>query len=295
MKKIGVIGANSYIARNLYYILRHSDEEYEINLYDYNDSFRDGDYDTYKKVDITDKQSVKYIDFSCDILFLFSGKTGTLSGFDEYETFINVNEIGLLNLLTEYHLQNSAAKIIFPSTRLVYKGSCTPLKEGSEKEFKTIYAVNKFACENYLRQFNSIFGVKYAVFRICVPYGTLIKGASSYGTAEFMLNKAQNGHNISLYGDGSVRRTITHISDLCNILILGALNSSCINDVYNIGGEDYSMLEMAEEIARRYGVQVETTPWPDKALMIESGCTVFDDEKLQKIVGYSYSYHFKEW
>lgn len=39
------------------------------------------------------------------------------------------------------------------------------------------------------------------------------------------------------------------MGDLCNALIEGALSDACINDVYNIGGEDYSLKEMAELIA----------------------------------------------
>ena len=235
------------------------------------------------------------MDLICDIIYMFIGKTGSANGFDDCDTFLNINEKALLNLLNEYRRQNSKAKIVFPSTRLVYKGKKGKLSEDAEKEFKTIYAINKYACEQYLAQYRNVFGVKYCIFRICIPYGTLISGASSYGTAEFMLKKAQQNENIILYGDGSVRRTLTYMGDLCDILIDGGINDSCENTVYNIGGEDYSLKEMAELIAKKYNVGVDFVEWPEVALKIESGDTVFDDCKLKRVLNYQLKKTFIQW
>ena len=294
MKKITIVGANSYIARNVILRLEQRFPECELKLYDYAEKQVDGQ-SNYTSINILDKESVAKIDFACDCIYMFIGKTGSANGFDDYDTFLNVNEKALLNLLNEYRNQKSEAKIIFPSTRLVYKGKNGKLSENAEKEFKTIYAINKYACEQYLKQYHNVFGVKYCIFRICIPYGTLISGASSYGTAEFMLGKAQKKENICLYGDGSVRRTLTYMGDLCDILIDGGMNADCENTVYNIGGEDYSLKEMAELIAKRYNDGVDFVEWPDVALKIESGNTVFDDCKLQSILSYKFKQTFKQW
>lgn len=294
MKKIVVIGANSYIARNLIYYIRHRHLDYRLKLYDKAKEQIDGE-EGYQSVNILDCESVSTIDFACDVIFMFIGKTGSANGFDDYNSFIDVNERALLGLLNAYRNASSTAKIIFPSTRLVYKGKQGPQKENAEKEFKTIYAINKYACENYLMQYHNVFNVNYCIFRICVPYGTLISGASSYGTAEFMISKASKGENISLYGDGSVRRTLTYMEDLCKVMLEGAISTSCSNDIYNIGGEDYSLKEMAELIANKYGVGIDYVPYPDTALKIESGDTVFDDTKLNQIIPMNYKGAFAEW
>jgi len=223
------------------------------------------------------------------------GRTGSVNGFEEYESFIDINERALLNLLDEYRRQNSKARIIYPSTRLVYKGKNGPQKEDAVKEFKTIYAINKFACEQYLEQYHRVYDVQYTIFRICIPYGTLIKEASSYGTADFMLAKAKRGEDISIYGDGSVRRTLTYIDDLCRTLIEGALSEKCANDVFNVGGEDYSLSEMAELIAKKYCVNVAYVTWPEVALKIESGDTVFDSSKLEALKVCCTSSKFADW
>lgn len=293
MKKVAIIGANSYIARNVLYVLKKG-YDCEVNIYDYTDQQVDG-ADNYTSVNILDAESVKKIDLDCDVVFMFVGKTGSANGFDEFNTFIDINERSLLTLLNEMRRQNSKAKLIFPSTRLVYKGKKGPQKEDAEKEFKTIYAINKFSCEQILNQYHNVFGLNYCIFRICIPYGTLIPNATSYGTAEFMLKKATSGENITLYGDGSVRRTLTYMGDLCRVLIEGAFNDKCINDVFNVGGEDYSLKEMAELIATKYNVGISYVEWPAVAKKIESGDTVFDSTALDTLLNYKYEMTFGNW
>ncbi len=291
---IGIIGANSFLARNLIYTLKKEFPTYRLALYGRGELQKDG-FDNYKQINILDRETVQNIDLNCDIVFFFIGKTGSANGFDDYNTFIDVNEKSLLNLLDEYRRQKSNAKIVFPSTRLVYKGKRDLQNENDEKEFKTIYAVNKYACEQYLQQFHNVFGVRYCIFRICVPYGSLILNASSYGTVDFMLKRAKNGQNITLYGDGTPRRTVTYIEDLCNVLIAGAKNDHCDNNIYNIGGEDYSLREMALLIAKKYCVGIDYIPWPEEAKRIESGDTVFCSTKLDKIIGNMTRSKFTDW
>ncbi len=273
-RKVAVIGANSYIARNVIHQISERYPGVSLMLYDYPDTHPDR-FSNYKKISILDRK-------------------GSANGFDDYDSFLDVNERALLNILSEYRSQKSSAKIVFPSTRLVYKGRPGLLDEDSEKEFKTIYAINKFACENYLKQYNNVFGVQYCIFRICVPYGTLVSGAASYGTAEFMLNKAKRGEDITLYGDGKQRRTFTYMEDLVDVLVEGGMSDRCVNDVYNVGGEDLSLREMAEMVAERYGVEVLSVPWPEVALKIESGDTVFDSSKLEGVIGRLTNSTFRE-
>lgn len=292
--KIAIIGSNGYIARNLTEFIKHEHTQVQLKLYDVAPESVDG-HEEYSQVNILDDKSLSLLDLDCDVIYMFVGKTGTAQGFDDFNLYIDVNERALLNLLNEYRRQESKAKIVFPSSRLVYKGRKGLLLEDDEKEAKTIYAANKLACEKYLEAYSNAYDVKYCTVRICVPYGSLISGASSYGTAEFMLGKAGRGEDITLYGDGSQRRTLTYIGDLCAMLYKAGESDNCVNDVYNIGGENYSLRDMAERIADLYGVGVVETPWPDMAKRIESGDTVFDSRKLDSLIGDNIEMSFEKW
>lgn len=294
MMKISIIGANSFIARNLIFDLKRKRPADKLFLYDYAERQIDDQKD-YQKISILEKESLANVELDVDLIYVFVGKTGSGNGFDEYTSFLDINEIALLNILDECRKRGCKAKIVFPSTRLVYKGATGKLKEDAAKEFKTIYSINKFSCEQYLKQYHNVFGLRYVIFRICVPYGSFIPNANSYGTTDFMIQKARNGENIILYGDGSSRRTLTHMEDLCDALIMGACCTECENDVYNIGGEDYSLKEMAELIAVGFGVNIDYVSWPELALKIESGDTVFDDSKLGALCNIKYKHRFIDW
>lgn len=276
--KVAIIGANGYIGRHLTFYLQKMG--ITPNCYDVQDEVRDN----YKKIDLTDKKSVMDIDLNVDYIFMFAGLTGTYAGFDKYETYNAINEIGLLDLLDAIRNSEYRPKVIFPSTRLVYKGVDKPLKETDEKETKTIYAVNKIACEGLLQAYKASFDIPYSVFRICIPYGNLLSTDYSFGTVGFFIKQASAGKDITLYGGGNIKRTFTHMEDLCYQVVEGAFNPNSNGEIYNIGGETYSLREAAEIIAAKFGTNVVDVPWPERDLRIESDHTYFDDSKIRRLL-----------
>lgn len=279
-----VFGANGYIGRHLSYFL----EERDFCVHNF-DIQEDSKLKMYQQFDVTDQILYDSIDFNVDYIFWFSGITGTYDSFESASAFINVNEIGLVNLLNSIKNLPNKPKIIFPSTRLVYKASSEPLKEADPKLPITVYAVNKLSCEQILESYNRLFGIQYTVYRICVPYGSLFSENYSYGTIGFFLTKAKKGENISLYGDGSLMRTFTHIKDLCYQIINTCADNKSDNKAINIGGENLSLKDVAEIIAEKYNITTSLVDWPRDALLLESGDTFFDDSLIQDILqGYDY-------
>lgn len=280
-KKIAIIGANGFIGRHIAHYLVSNCHPH-IDCYDV---VEEADLPNYHKVDLTNKESVSLINLNVDYIFMFAGLTGTYAGFDAYNKYVSINELGLLNLLDAIKNSQYRPKVVFPSTRLVYKGKDKPLKEGDEKECKTIYAANKIACEGYLKAYFDSFDIPYTVFRICIPYGNLISADYSFGTIGFFIKQAVAGKDITLYGGGTIKRTFTHMEDLCRQVIEGAFKLESNGEVYNIGGEMLSLHDAAEIIAKKYGVNVLTVPWPERDIRIESNHTYFDDTKIQALLG----------
>lgn len=276
--KVAVIGSKGYIGKHLVYYLQRLG--ITVNMYDVQDS----DEPNYKQIDITNSESVAEIDFNVDYIFMFAGLTGTYVGFDKYQMFNAINEIGLLNLLNAIRNSEYRPKVIFPSTRLVYKGCDKHLKETDEKETKTVYAVNKIACEGLLQAYKASFDIPYTVFRICIPYGNLLSKDYSFGTIGFFIKQAKAGNDITLYGGGSIKRTFTHMEDLCYQIVEGAFKENSNGEIYNVGGETMSLREAAEIVAGRFGTKVVDVPWPERDLRIESDHTYFDDAKIQDLL-----------
>ncbi len=270
-KRCAIIGNNGYIGKHLVHYIQ---TVYHIEP---------ACYDV-EQIDLTKKESLQSIDLDVDFLFVFAGLTGTHASFEKYEQYTMVNEVGLMNLLDLISQSPYRPHIVFPSSRLVYKGVDKPLKEDDEKDAKTIYAANKIACEHLLHAYANRYEIPYTICRICVPYGNMLSGDYSFGTVGAFLRRAKAGENISLYGGGTIKRTFTHIEDVCYQIVNAAFNQRDKEQIYNIGGETLSLHDAAQIISDKYGVQVLTVDWPEKDLLIESGDTYFDDTKIRAAI-----------
>lgn len=219
---------------------------------------------------------------------MFAGKTGTKIGFDCYDEYISSNEISLINLLDAIRKSSYRPRVIFPSSRLIYKGKEKPLIEEDEKEAKTIYAVNKLACENILYAYRNMYDIPYTIYRICIPFGNKFVNDYSFGTIGFFIRQAKDKGVISLYGDGCNKRTFTSIEDLCKQIECSALLRESINQIYNIGGVTYSLADAAKVVAKKYNAFLNLVPYPADDLKIESGSTVFDSTKIEALTKYTH-------
>ena len=163
-KKAIVIGANGYLGKHICHFLL----EYGISVVKYDITVNND----VKYIDITKIETLSKIDFNVDFVFMFAGMTGRpYDSFDNYHKYVFINEIGLLNILEAIRQSGLKPKVIYPSSRLVYKASSIALKETDEIESKSIYALTKIACENILKTYSNIFGIPFTIFRIGVPYG----------------------------------------------------------------------------------------------------------------------------
>lgn len=292
-KKCLVFGADGYIGRHLVHFLLRSGNA--VTAYGLTSQVLTGEGANYQVVDVSKRATLIEIDWDVDVVFIFAGLTGTYVGFERAEQFVKVNEIGLLNILESIRASGCRPRLVFPSTRLVYKGSDTALHEDSPFYPKTVYAVNKLACEHLLRVYSSSFNIDHTIYRICVPYGNVIGTDYSYGTVGSFMKQASENQAIRLFGDGSLRRTFTHVEDLCDQILTSCMAESTLNQTLNTLGEDVSLRNVADAIAKKFGATLEFMPFPDKDLRIESGDTVFDASKLQGLFRLNLKHKILDW
>lgn len=82
---------------------------------------------------------------------------------------------------------------------------------------------------------------------------------------------------------------------MCNDLFHLGVNPIFDNQVYNIGGEDLSLRQVADLIVNKFGGTVECIRWPEEAQRVESGSTVFDSEKLDSLMAREKKMTIKQW
>ena len=287
-KKCIIIGSNSYIGKHLEKQLIENNFEYSAFSFSNN---------KYKKIDIVnDITNLNKINWNVDFVFIMSGLTGTQSSFDNAKGFVELNEIGLYNILNSIKNTNFRPRIIYPSSRLVYKGKNESINENDELEFKTVYALTKIQAENILKLYQKTFNIPYCIFRICVSYGNVIDTTFSYGTVGFFVNQAIKEKKITLYGSGETVRTYTHIQDICNQILKSCNIDESENNIYNIKGENLSLNQVAEIIACKFNARIEHETWPNFESQIETGNTFFDSSKIDLLLdNYNLENNFKTW
>ena len=272
MTKCAIIGSMGYIGRNLYVYL--SSQDCQIDCYDIHPKSIQPNY---TQIDITQRESLHKLNINVDCIFLIGGLTGTSVSFDKYKDFVEVDLVGVLNILDYVRKSEFRPRIIFPSSRLVYKGSDKPLKVIDEKEPKTIYAICKLAAEHSLAAYANAFDIPYTILRVCVPYGSLIDGEYSYGTVGFMLQKAKAGEDITLFDGGQYKRTFTNMKDLCKQFYKAGISAKAKNRIYNITGDTYTIREVADFISTKYNISIKEIPYPEQEKKLETGNTFFED------------------
>lgn len=58
---------------------------------------------------------------------------------------------------------------------------------------------------------------------------------------------------------------------------------------------NFSLKEVAEKVAKKYAVNLNFIDWPQEALAIETGDTVFNSNKLDKLLGLNYCYRIEDY
>ena len=67
------------------------------------------------------------------------------------------------------------------------------------------------------------------------------------------------------------------------------------NNIFNIGGESYSLFDIAQMITRKIPATIDEVPWPEEYELIETGDSVLNSEKLKSITNILYNYSIEEW
>lgn len=279
MKSVALIGSKGYIGKHLEWYLKQ--RGFHVDCYD----IVSDDTDGYYQLDITKREQMNLVNLDVDYVYMFAGLTGTKAAFDRYEEYYEINEIGLNHLLDAIRKSRFRPRVVFPSSRLVYKGAEAALKECDEKEAKTLYAVNKLASEYLLNVYANMYDIPYTIFRICVPFGNMLGSDYSFGTIGFFIRQAKEKGLITLYGNGQTKRTFTSMEDLCSQIVQAVSKYESINQTYNVGGCTHTLLEVAVKIASLYDAHVKCVPFPEVDLRIESGSTYFDSLKLETLLG----------
>src|SRR5271156_4094874 len=161
---------------------------------------------------------------------------------------------GTVNVLEAARRQNPMPVFLYTSTNKVYGGLehyrvverptryefenlPNGVPETCPLDFHSPYGCSKGAADQYVRDYQRIYGLPSIVFRMSCIYGPHQFGTEDQGwVAHFALTGLRGGR-LTIYGDGKQVRDLLYVDDLVE-LMLGACGNikRTAGQVYNVGG-----------------------------------------------------------
>jgi len=238
--------------------------------------------------DVRDRGQIDAAVRGQDVVFNLAGQSGAVRSMEEPWADLDVNARGMLTVVEAVRRESPNARVVFTGSRLEYgRVGSDPVAETHDADPLCLHAVHKLVAEQYLRLYERLYGISYAVARITNPYGPgQPRARTAYGVVNRLIHLALAGETLPIYGDGRQRRDYIYIDDVVRALL--ALGAAPANNIYNVGtGVGTSIADMAKAIIAAAGAgRVEFVEWPPLAERIETGDFVADIARIRADLGW---------
>lgn len=183
-----------------------------------------------------------------DAVVHLAGQVGVTQSIKKPREDFDINVQGTLNVL-EAARAGKRPHVIFASTNKVYgKVGDKPVSEKQPLDFRTPYGCSKGAADQYLLDYDRIYGVPTTVLRMSCIYGDRQFGTEEQGWLAHFMFAHHNKQPITIYGDGTQVRDALYIDDYTELI--KTLLEEKITGVYNIGGGPENTVSVNEAISK---------------------------------------------
>jgi CDP-paratose 2-epimerase len=244
-----------------------------------------------------------------DVIFHLAGQVAMTTSIQNPRKDFEINASGTLNLLDSVRKYAANAAVIYSSTNKVY-GDLGQLKyeEGDKRydladyrsglpestplSFASPYGCSKGSADQYMLDFNHVYGLKTVVFRHSSMYGGRQFSTIDQGWVGWFCDqaiKASKGELSELFtisGNGKQVRDVLYADDMVRLYFSAADRIESVQgEVFNIGGgagNSLSLLELFDILEEELGVKLCYTKLPWR----ESDQKVFiaDISKAEKLL-----------
>lgn len=158
----------------------------------------------------------------------------------------------ILELIRKY--QSRLKRLVFSSSAAVYGNEPTlPKNEESIIRPMTPYAVDKFAAEQYVLNYQRLYNIPTSAVRFFNVYGPNQNPDSPYsGVISILVDRykkmlANESTEFTLFGDGQQSRDFVYVEDVVQALLLVAESDRALGEQFNVGlGKEISLNRLIE-------------------------------------------------
>jgi len=239
--------------------------------------------------DIRDPYAMSYLVQGQDVLFNLAAQVSHIDSMRDPYTDLEINCRSQLSLLEACRRHNPTVKVVFASTRQVYgRPLRLPVDETHIAQPTDVNGVNKLAGEGYHLVYYHAYGIRTTVLRLTNTYGPrqLMKH-NRQGFLPWFIRQVLDDEEIQLFGDGRQRRDFTYVDDAVEAFLLAGCTEVSDGEIYNLGGESASLLEVVELLIRLAGRgRYRLVPFPPEKQAIDIGSYEADYSKIRRTLGW---------
>ena len=275
--RVLVFGAAGFVGRNL---IERLVNEHDVTASDtVQDPF--GNSVRYIKVNVLDREPIFEIVKGSEVIVHLAASPLVTSLQDPAQN-MRINIEGTLNILDAAR-KHDVKKIVYSSaSSVVGTPKYNPVDEEHPCTPKTPYAAAKRACEDYIRVYNELYGIRYMVFRFFNVYGPWQTQKSGALIPNLYKTLSEN-KEFQVFGDGSSTRDFIYVGDIVEYYhstIKGLVDNLVVNMGTGLGTSIVQLIELGSKLL---GVTPRIAYKPSRPG--EIGNFVADTKRLVEVFG----------
>ena len=180
------------------------------------------------KVDIADKETLNAIFkiYRPELVINLAGQAGVRYSNENPTAYIKTNLEGFFNVI-ECCKKYNVSHLVYASSSSVYGNAEKPCKETDTLSPQSLYAVTK----SFNEQLAATYDINTTGLRFFTVYG-------KSGRPDMFISKAINADQITLYGNGELKRDFTYIDDIIDGIIKATKPTKEKHRIYNLGNSN---------------------------------------------------------
>lgn len=271
-----------------------------------------GDF-KYVNLDTRNKNDVETIikNNKFDGIFHLAGQVAMTTSIENPYKDFEINTLGTVNVLDSVRKYSPETAVFYSSTNKVYgdleqfnyeerdtRYVCLEHPDGFDEsvtlDFHSPYGCSKGAADQYMLDFNRIFGLKTVVFRHSSMYGSRQFATYDQGWVGWFCEKALEKYKnpkcdpFTISGNGKQVRDILHAEDMIRLYYSAFENVDKVaGQAFNIGGgidQSLSLLELFNMLNEILGIKLEYINIAPR--ISDQKVFVADTKKIENFIGW---------
>ena len=239
-----------------------------------------------EKIDVTNL--VKFGEcikkYKPNVIIHLAGQTSHSKSFDDPINDVASNTASTLVILETIRKLNLKCRFMLGSTFIVVgKPKKLPVNELTPCNPTTIYGVNRLSSEYYCKIYHDVYGLDTIVFRITNAYGPREQNVPNKNAINYLIYKAYNGEEITLFNKGKTSRDLIYVADVVSAIIR-IMKKGKTGELYWISSnQKISLRKFGELLEKLTGTKVRYVDAPSYTKKVDVGDFVVDNKKLQSL------------